>query len=127
MDIDLNPDGPHSREHTAELGSLFDQCSKAIAYASMPDARGLESPADAYSLLGDLYSATGRFPQMCAQLEDFIRAQAATGRLYEAQGRDIGDQVATGAAHHLRPTLPTRLGRSPGRCNRSRQTSPGSG
>ena len=76
-------------DYPSETGALFDACSKFIVYALMGRAPGLESPADAYSLLGDLYSATGRFPQMCDQLEDFIRAQAATGRLYEAQGRDI--------------------------------------
>ena len=99
MDIDLNPDGPHSREHTAELGSLFDQCSKAITYASMPEKHGLEYPADAYSLVGDLYSATGRLQQVCDQLDEFTREQAASGRLYEAQGRDIGVQRDKASIH----------------------------
>jgi hypothetical protein len=61
---------------------------------------GLEYPADVYSLAADLYVATGRFPQICAQLQRFIRERVATGRLYEAQGRDIGEQ-ADRAVDHL--------------------------
>ena len=87
---DLNPDGPHSPERTAELGSLFDDCSRAIVYATMSEKGGLKYPADAYALAADLYSATGRFRQICDQLDQFIRAQADTGRLYEARGRDVG-------------------------------------
>ena len=97
-DVDLNPDGPHSPERTAELGDLFDQCSRVITYATMPGRGGLEYPADAYRLLGELYSGTGRLSQMCEQLEQFIRAQVASGRLYEARGRDVGDQVNKAAA-----------------------------
>ena len=96
---DLNPDSPHSSERTAELGDLFDQCSRAITYATMAGKGGLEYPADAYRLAADLYSATGRLRQICEQLEQFIRAQAATGRLYEARGRDVEIQRDTAAIH----------------------------
>jgi hypothetical protein len=59
----------------------------------------LESPADAYDFLGDLYTATGRLPQACEQLEQFLRDQQAARPLYEAQGRDITFQVERFAAH----------------------------
>jgi hypothetical protein len=102
MDLDLNPDGPHSPEHTAELGQLLDDASRAITYATMAEKRGLEYPADAYSLVADLYAATGRFPQICEQLEAFLRAQEATGCLYEARQRDIGIGIQCNrAAVHL--------------------------
>jgi hypothetical protein len=97
-DFDLNPDRPHSPERTAELGDLFDQCSRAITYATMARNGGLDYPADAYRLLAELYSATGRFPQICEQLGQFLAAQQATGRLYEARGRDIADQVGAARA-----------------------------
>jgi hypothetical protein len=96
---DLNPDGPHSPDRTREAGDLFDACSKFLTYATMGRAPGLEYPADTYALAADLYSATGRFPQMCEQLGQFILAQAATGRLYEAQGRDITAQAGRALAH----------------------------
>jgi hypothetical protein len=97
---DLNPDGPHSPERTREVANLFDAASRFLTYASMPGkGSGLEYPADAYLLVGELYSATHRFPQMCDQLEHFLEAQEATGRLYEAQGRDIDVQVSRAARH----------------------------
>ena len=98
-DTELNPDGPHSPDHTAELGDLFDACSRAIVYATMPGKGGLVYPADAYRLAGDLYAATGRFEQICEQLEQFIRAQADSGRLYEARGRNVLIQRDQAAIH----------------------------
>ena len=100
MGTDLNPDGPHSPEHTAEVGDLFDQCSRFLTYATMAEKRGLEYPADAYRLLGEIYSATSRLPQLCGQLTAFLAAQRDSGRLYEARGGDIGEKVAA-AAYHL--------------------------
>jgi hypothetical protein len=96
-DFHLNPDGPHSPERTAEVGSLLDDCSRFITYATMREKRGLDYPADAYRLLADLYSATGRLPQICSQMETFFSGQEATGRLYEARGRDITVQVEAAA------------------------------
>jgi hypothetical protein len=97
--IEFNVDGPHSPERTAQVGQMFDDCSRYLCYATMHAKGGLKSPADAYTLLADLYAATGRFPQMCSQLEDFLRAQEATGRLYEAQGRGIAAQVDRAVLH----------------------------
>ena len=97
--INLNPDGPHSSDHTAELGTLFDDCSRAIVYATMPGKGGLNYPADVYRLVADLYAATGRFPQICEQIEVFLAAQAATGRLYEARGRDVQIQRNRAVVH----------------------------
>lgn len=94
---DLNPDGPHSPEHTAEVAGLFDDCSRFLTYATMGSATGLDNPADAYRLIAELYSATGRLPQVCEQIDQFLRTQAATGRLREAQGRDIGQRVRMAA------------------------------
>lgn len=104
MGIDLNPDGPHSPEHTAEVGQIFDDASRFLTYATMERRGGLDYPADVYALVADLYSATGRFPQMCAQLEAFLRAQEAAGRLYEARHRDAPGAVTAAveaAADHL--------------------------
>jgi hypothetical protein len=98
-EIDLNPDVPHTPERTAEAGEWFDACSRFLTYASMPGKGGLVFPAGAYRLLGELYSATSRLPQMCDQLVAFLRAQEATGRLYEARGRDISEQARKAEGH----------------------------
>jgi hypothetical protein len=99
-EVDLDPDGPHGPERTAEVADLLDQCSRFLTYATMAGKHGLAYPDDAYRLLGEVYSATGRFPQMCEQLAAFLGAQKSTGKLYEARGRDIADQVSR-AANHL--------------------------
>ena len=98
-DLDLNPDGPHSPDRTREVGQLFDDASRFLCYATMERRGGLTYPADAYVLVADLYAAIGRFPQMCGQIEDFLRAQEATGRLHEDQGRDIATQVGRAVLH----------------------------
>jgi len=96
---DLNPDGPHSPERTAQAGQMFDDCSRFLAYAMMAGKGGVACPSDVYRLVADLYSATARLPQMCSQMEEFLRAQTTTGRLYEARGRDIETQCDRAAIH----------------------------
>jgi hypothetical protein len=98
-DLDLNPDGPHSPERTRVAGQVLDDVSRLLVYASMPGSGGMESPADAYRLLADLYTVTARLPEVCGYLERFLREQQATRPLYEAQGRDIAAQVERFAAH----------------------------
>lgn len=107
-DFDLNPDGPHGPARTAEAGQLFDDCSRFLTYATMVRRGGIEYPSGIYRLLGDLYAATGRFPQMCAQVEACLRDQEATRRLYDAQGRDVRDQIERAAAHLSRAEVAAR-------------------
>lgn len=98
-EIDLNPDRPHSPERTAEAGTFFDALSRLITYATMPGRGGIEFPADVYVLVAELYSATGRLPQICEQMDTFLRQQEATGRLYEARSLDVAGQVSKASAH----------------------------
>jgi hypothetical protein len=93
MDIDLNPDGPHSPERTAEVAAIFDACSRFLVYATMGGAPGLDYPSEAYRLLGDLYCATGRLPQMCEQLREFLHQQEDGGRLGDDSDREVSVQV----------------------------------
>jgi hypothetical protein len=99
-DVNLNPDGPHSPDRTAEAAALFDACSRFLVYATLGSAPGLEYPSEAYRLLGELYSATGRLPQLCAQLTAFLAAAKDSGTLREASGADVSERVAA-AAYHL--------------------------
>jgi hypothetical protein len=95
---DLNVDGPHSPERTAEVGQLFDDCSRFLVYATMREKGGLEYPGDAYRLIADIYSATGRLPQACEQIGQFLMAQGRRADAYEARGRNPAEQAAIGAA-----------------------------
>lgn len=97
--MNLNPDGPHSPDLTAEAGQLFDDCSRFLVYASMGGKGGLEFPADAYRLVADWYSATGRVPQMCEQLREFLSAHLAAGRLYDAKTGDPQEACEQAAIH----------------------------
>ena len=36
--MNLNPDGPHGRDHTAEVGNLLFQCSRFITGMEAPNA-----------------------------------------------------------------------------------------
>ena len=94
MNIDLNPDGPHSPERTAEVAAIFDACSRFLVYATLGGAPGLDYPAEMYSLLGELYSATGRMQQLFGQLRLFLRKQANDGKLGDRSGRDIQISVS---------------------------------
>lgn len=97
--VALCPDGPHSPEVTAKAGDLFDRCSRFLVYATMSEKAGLHFPADAYRLVADLYAATGRMPQICGQLEQFLRAQEAEERLYEARGEPVPATIERAAGH----------------------------
>jgi len=101
VNIDLNPDGPHSPERTAEVAAIFDACSRFLVYSTMGSAPGLDYPSEAYRLLGELYSATSRLPQLCGQLAEFLAAQLATGKLGDDSGRDPA-VACEGASMHLR-------------------------
>jgi hypothetical protein len=97
--MDLNPDGPHSPERTAEAGQLFDDCSRFLVYATMSEKRGMDYPGDAYKLIADLYAATGRLPQACEQIGRFLEAQARRAGAYDARGRNPRQQAEHAAGH----------------------------
>lgn len=88
METDLNPDGPHSPEYTRELGNALAEAVRCLNYATRDDAPGLDYPADAYSLLGALYTATQRLPQLMQQVAAFLESQSATRCLADSRGGD---------------------------------------
>lgn len=93
MNIDLRTGGPHSPAYTKKVGDALAECVRVLNYASSGNAGGLEYPGDAYTLLGALYTATERMPQLLGQLSAFLEAQAATGRLEDDHGRDVAAQA----------------------------------
>ena len=100
MDISLNTDGPHGPDYTRDLGNALAETVRCLNYATLGDAPGLEDPADAYSLLGALYTATERLPQLVTQLVAFLAQQGGTGSVADDHGRDAETQVAE-ASYHL--------------------------
>ena len=112
--VALRTDGPHSPEYTKQVADIVAEAIRVLNYASMPGSGGLEYPGDVYSLLGALYTGTGRLPQLFRQLVAFLDAQAASGRLGDDHGRDVAAQTAQaafylGAAHQVAADLTASL------------------
>lgn len=88
---DLDPDGPCDPQRTAALGRLLDEATRALAHTTMHDA-AIEYASEVYRLLGDLYTAIGRLPQICGQLDAWMHAAHEKGLLREVStGRHGGD------------------------------------
>jgi hypothetical protein len=93
---ELRTDGPHSPEYTREVAGAVAEGIRVLNYATGGrDWPGLDYPGDAYDLLGWLYTATQRLPQLFTQLAGFLVAQGASS-LADDQGRD--PQACTAAA-----------------------------
>jgi hypothetical protein len=93
IQVALRADGPHEPQYTAEVGNALAECVRVLNYATRDDAPGLEYAGDVYTLLGHLYTAAERLPQLLGQLAAFLNAQAATGTLADNQGRDPAIQA----------------------------------
>ncbi len=106
MIVSLDTQGPHSPDYTRELGNALAETVRVLNYAT--NGPGLEYPADAYSLLGALYTATQRMPQMFGQMAAFLEAQFASGTLADSGGADP-DLVTMAASQNL--TEAARLAR----------------
>lgn len=96
--IELRTDGPHNPDYTREVGNALAEAVRVLNYATLGDAPGLEYPGDAYTLLGALYTATERLPQLLDQTGRFLRARAATGTLGDDRGGVPAALTASAAA-----------------------------
>ncbi len=80
--ITLSTLGPHSPEYTARVGNALAECVRVLNYATRPPAsEALEYPGDVYQLLGSLYTATERMPQLFRQLDEWLGRQEQAGRV----------------------------------------------
>ncbi len=86
MDISLHTDGPHSPDYTAEVGNALAEAVRVLNYATRRGEDGLEYPGDAYTLLGNLHTATSRLPQLLAQVTEFLDGWQASGQLASSDG-----------------------------------------
>ena len=67
---------------------------RALNHATLPGAGGLEYPAAAYDVTGQLAVLAARLPQALAQLLAFLQAEAAAGRVVIVAGPHAGDPAA---------------------------------
>jgi hypothetical protein len=107
VNIDLRTGGPHSPAYTQEVGDALAEAVRVLNYGTHAGA-GLEYPADAYSLLGALYTATERMPQLFGQMAAFLDGWQASGQLGDSNGADP-DLVTMAASQNL--TEAARLAR----------------
>jgi len=112
--VDLRTDGPHGTEYTMQVADALAEAARVLNHATMPGAGGLDYPGDVYSLLGALYTATQRLPQLFGQLAAFLASQRDAGNLADDHGRDVIAQVALasfrlGKAHGAAVTLTEEL------------------
>ena len=94
----LTTDGPHSPGYTAKVADAVDLGMRVLCYATRAGEDGLTHPSDAYALLGALCTATGRGPQLFAQLAAFLDRAKASGRLCDSSGGDPAERTALAAA-----------------------------
>lgn len=94
--ITLSTLGPHSPDYTRQVAWGMAECVRVLNYATGSSAdEGIAYPATAYDVLGALYTATGRFPQLLSQLSGWLERAAEAGVLAEDRHGDVIAAVAT--------------------------------
>lgn len=87
--ITLNTLGPHSPEYTREVAWATAECIRVLNYATGSGAgTGIAYPATVYEVLGALYTATARMPQLLRQLVAWLDRASGAGGLADDRRRD---------------------------------------
>ncbi len=82
----------------ADLAGQAAEAVRALNHATLPGTGGLEYPAGAYEVSGQLSLLAARLPQALAQLHAFLQEQAAAGAITVVAGQHAGDPAAMLAA-----------------------------
>jgi hypothetical protein len=82
----------------AELAGQAAEAVRALNHATIPGAGGLDYPAGAYEVTGQLAVLAARLPQALAQILAFLQEQAAAGQVTVVAGQHQGDPAAMLAA-----------------------------
>jgi hypothetical protein len=82
----------------AELAGQAAEAVRALNHATLPGTGGLEYPADAYEITGQLAVLAARLPQALAQLLAFLAEQANAGQITVVAGQHQEDPAAMLAA-----------------------------
>src|SRR3974377_801000 len=94
--ITLSTLGPHSPEYTREVAWAMAECVRVLNYAASSGAEtAIVYPATVYEVLGALYTATARMPQLLTQLNAWLERAAEAGDLAAAGGesREAGSRA----------------------------------
>jgi hypothetical protein len=93
--ITLSTLGPHSLDYTREVASAMAECVRVLNYATGSGAEtAIVYPATSYDVLGALYTATARMPQLLSQLMSWLERTAGAGRLADDRHHDSAAAVA---------------------------------
>jgi hypothetical protein len=91
--ISLSTLGPHSPEYTVQVANAMAECVRVLNHATrLGEAIGY--PSTVYDVLGALYTATARFPQLLDQLSGWLEHMTEAGSLGEDQHGDVIGVVA---------------------------------
>ncbi len=93
----------------AELAGQAAEAVRALNHATLPGTGGLQYPAGAYEVTGQLAVLAARLPQALAQIHAFLQEQAAAGQVTVVAGQHQGDPAAMLAAVTARPGRRGRL------------------
>ncbi len=78
----------------AELAGQAAETVRALNHATLPGTGGLQYPADAYEVTGQLSVLAARLPQALAQILTFLQEQAGAGAVTVVAGQHQGDPAA---------------------------------
>jgi hypothetical protein len=93
MNIDLNPDGPHSGEHSREVAEVMAQAVRVLCHATIGSAPGLDYASDVDAIVGSLHSAATGMEQLLRQAGAFLARLEADGRLGDDAGEDPAERL----------------------------------
>lgn len=98
----MNPDGPHSPDHTRGVAETFAEAVRVLNHATA-GSDGLVYPADAYDVLGRLVAGVAGLDQTARQLARFLDGQLEARRLAVTAGPYTGkpDAAVATANYHL--------------------------
>ncbi|HUY49671.1 MAG TPA: hypothetical protein VMV92_28805 [Streptosporangiaceae bacterium] len=82
----------------AEPASQAAEAVRALNHATLPGTGGLQYPADAYEVTGQLAVLAARLPQALAQIHAFLQERAVAGQIAVVAGEHQGDPAAMLAA-----------------------------
>jgi hypothetical protein len=118
----LNIDSPHSRGYTAKIGSQPAEAVRVLNHAAVPGKEGLRTQEDAYRLIGDLYTAAGRFPQPFRQIARHLTSLDDTNGSATSKPQPSLQGARAVMRMNDAPIIAEQAGHSAGSTERNRRT-----
>lgn len=93
MNVNLNPDGPHSDDYTREVAAALPECVRVLNRATYPHV-GVTWPSTIGSIVGNVHAAAAGLTQLLHQCDARLTEMADTGRLYDDRDNRNADLVS---------------------------------